>query len=87
MEAAANSESESTLRTTAQRTQPPEYLIVTNVHKTIICAITFHDFFKIIHKELFQGWSFRSFQGVQQLLNFCGDSAAHRNAWRERPER
>lgn len=85
MGAAANSESESTLRATAQG-QLPEYLILKDVHKTIICAITFHNFFKIIHKEFFQGWPFRSFQGVQQLLNFCGDSAAHRNTWRERPE-
>lgn len=44
-----------------------------------LSAITFHNFFKVVHKEFFQRWPLRPFQGVQQLLNLCGDSATHRN--------
>lgn len=40
---------------------------------------TFQQFLKIIHKELLQRRAFWPLQGVQQLLDFRGHSAVHRD--------
>lgn len=45
---------------------------------------TFHNFFKIIHKELLQRWPLGSLQSIEQLLNFCRDSATYRDTCSKR---